>query len=140
MLVEQILNEDIATVAIGSLLGILGAIGVYGGGKALLNKSRSWLEDKAYEYKQSQEMAARAKRMEKYQGVISSISEKFANDGTLSSMISELEKYPYKNVKTRNERSKVLSKISSYVKSKLEPNEAKYLKDILKNLRGKKLQ
>ena len=139
-LVEQTLNEDIATIAIGSALGIMGAIAAANVGKVMIKRAGEWLSDKAYDYKRAKEMAAKAERIEKYSGVIQSIAEKFKDDTKLAEMLNSLEKVPYSDKSKRNERNKVLSSISSYIKSKLEPNEAKYLKDILKNLRGETLR
>ena len=139
-LVERTLNEDVATIAMGGALAILGTIAAARAGKYMLNMAGAWLEDKAYEYNQAKKIAAKAERMEKYSGIIQSIADKFKDDKKLADMLNSLEQVPYSDKSKRNQRSKILSNIASHVKSKLEPKEAGYLKDVLKNLRGESLK
>ena len=133
-LVERTLNEDIslANVAIGSVIAILGVLTVRDLAIPLLlpyNKKTpgTWIKDKVSALTKAKKIAAKAEKTEKYSGIIQSIADKFKDDKKLASMLKNLDKVPHSDESKRDQRSKILKDIASHVKSKLEPEEAKYL-------------
>ena len=80
------------------------------------------------------------------------IANKFNGDSDLTSMMQELEKYPYQDTldvkgkrekakadTTNKERNRLMREISKYVKSKLTPEEIPFFVEINKILRDKPL-
>ena len=129
LLKEEILNEDFAG-GLTTALGVLGAITAVGVAGTALKFGLYWLGTKTEEAKEKQMQKARRLAQQKYMDEAQSIADKFKDDSTLASLLKDLAKYPYANKKTRNERSKVLAKINSHVKTKLDKNEIRYLKDV----------
>ena len=134
-LVEQHLNEDFGVTAAAVMVGILGAGAALKIGGKLARSSTTFVGDFAHAVDQAKRQAEKAQQNEKTKNAVASIAEKFANDSKLAALMAELEKYPYdhkkgKSAKNYKDRQNVLTKINAYVKSKLEGDEAWYLKDV----------
>lgn len=139
ILSEQQLNEDVLTIAGGVVLGLVGFMAAKKLAGAGTRAAYRWLDKKTAEMEKAKRIAAKTARNEKYKAAVDSVAQKFANDSQLDAMLKQLASVPYSDDSKRKERSKLLRQISSYVKGKLDPQEARLLKGVLKQLRGEEV-
>jgi hypothetical protein len=153
LVLDEMINEDLQWWEVTK--GILAAdlikvgIGFAGGGLllagVLFNNWRNSIANKLDKIKSDKAYAVLKAQAEV-------IADKFNGDRELDSMLSDLQKYPYKDVtfasgvraknsakQNNTTRSKLMRDISKYVKGKLTPEESKFFTEINKILRDKPL-
>ena len=129
---QQRINED--WQAVGDIaLGVAGGIALLNAGAFLKGFVRGVGQSLADNAKKAAYNAAK----KTHNKIISSIADKFKDDSQLKSMFDSLPEYNEKEEKANVERRKQLTKIATYIKSKLTPDEMKYFKDVSSMLRGK---
>jgi hypothetical protein len=150
---DETLNEDMTwwEVTKGILAADLIKVGLsFAGGGVLLagvlfSNWRNSIANKIESIKQDK----------KYEGLkiqATKIADKFNGDAELTKMMSDLEKYPYKDplytkgkrekssaISNNKERNRIMREIAKYVKSKLTPEEMPFFVEINKVLRDKPL-
>jgi hypothetical protein len=130
------LNENVLDIAMGVAIGLTGLWALVKGTRVVgnvLGNAAEYLADKA-EAKSKQ--AAKGQRKE----LIEEIIKKFEGDKELERMYQELPEYS-SSARTKimidqnKQRTKQLTAIGNYIKSKLTPEEMKYFADISSMLR-----
>jgi hypothetical protein len=145
---EDELSEDFMSAlaigtgaAVGLTGGLIGTLALISGvRKSIVARAAK----KAADAKAEEEAAYRkavADKQKKYNDEIQSIANKFDDDKELASMFKTVPAYmrgsSVKASKNNKERTKQLTKIAKYVKSKLDSRELKAFTDISKAIRDK---
>ena len=139
---NEVLNEDMAmfmdafTIAGGVVMGVLGSIAAYKGLKAARRIGGNIVDNSADAL-----MTYRDKLEDKkaFETKIKPVAERFANDQKLAQMYKELPQYSQswskKALAQNKKRTKAMSDIAKYIKSKLSKDEQWYFKEISQLLR-----